>query len=233
VDAGVTVIRALIAAIPFVGGSITEAWAGFFSSPLARRREGWLRDLALTVADVQREMPNLTPESLQNNDQFISAVLSATVIAVRTHRKEKLHALRNAAVSSLLNPDIDEDLQEMFMRYVDDFTPWHLRVLQAFHDPNGHFRQIGSPIVWLADRNGTLWSSCKAVHTFMYEGFPELASQVQFLDTVLHDVGVRHLIPVQKLFHEALPDVGPYTTLTGVKFMRFIGAGGMAGEAKT
>jgi hypothetical protein len=54
-------------------------------------------------------------------------------------------------------------------------------------------------------------------------GFPELQSEHQFTAILLHDLGVRGLIAVQQVFNQSLRDIGPYTTMTGAKFMRFIG----------
>jgi hypothetical protein len=223
IDRWITIFRALAAGIPLAGGSITELWNGFFCSPLAKRREAWLRGLAKAVVELQKAMPDLSLESLQQNEAFISAVLGASSIAMRNHRKEKLEALRNAAISSVVHPDIDEDLQAMFMRYVDELTPWHLRLLRAFHDPNAHFRKIGSNVEWLVKRGETWWSSSKEVFLFVSGAFPELQSEHQFVGQLVYDLGVRQLIPVQQLFHQKLPDVGPYTTFTGQKFMRFVG----------
>jgi hypothetical protein len=213
-----------------VGGSITEAWAGFFSSPLARRREAWLAQLAMAVAELLKN-PGTTLESLQRNEAFVSAVLAATSIAVRTHQTEKLAALRNGTISSVLNTDISEDEQSLFMRYVDEFSPWHFRVLRAFHDPNGHLQARGVTKPWLVESGGTLWSSSKHIRTFMGQAFPELQSEHQFVGLVLHDLGVRQLIPVQQMFHQSLPDIGPYTTITGRKFIRFIGGEAISGSS--
>jgi hypothetical protein len=223
IDRWLTIFRASASGIPLAGGSITELWTGFFSSPLAKRRDAWLRRLAIAVIELQRSLPDLSIESLQQNDTFISAVLSASSIAMRNHRKEKLDALRNAAISSVLHPDIDEELQTMFMRYVDELTPWHLRMLGAFHDPNAHFRTIASNVEWLVRKGNAWWSSSNDVFLFVSGAFPELQSEHQFVSQLVYDLGVRQLIPVQQLFHQKLPDVGPYTTFTGRKFMRYVG----------
>jgi hypothetical protein len=176
----------------------------------------------MAVAELLKN-PGITLESLRQNDAFVSAVLTATSIAIRTHQKDKLAALRNGAISSVLNADISEDEQALFMRYVDDFSPWHLRVLSAFHDPNGHLQKCGVTTPWLVERDGVLWSSSNNTFLFMGQSFPELQSEHQFAGVLLHDLGVRYLIPVQQLFKQFLPDIGPYSTITGRKFMRFIG----------
>lgn len=223
-DKLITALRAAVSLIPVAGGTITELWTGFFSSPLAKRREAWLRELAISVIALQKVIPDLSFEALQQNDNFINAVLSASSVAMRNHQKEKLEALRGAVVSSVLRRDLDEDLQAMFMRYVDELTRWHLRVLSAFHDPNAHFRKIGSDVQWLVEKNGSWWSTSKKVSSFVSGAFPELGAEHQFKTQLIYDLGIRQLICVQQLFHQTLPDIGPYTTFTGDKFVRFISA---------
>ena len=223
-DKVITVFRSLIAGVPWVGGSINEVWSGFFSSPLAKRREAWLYNLALAVVELQNTAPNLSIDALQDDERFLTAVLTATAIAIRTHRKEKLDALRHAAISSVLNTDIDEDEQAMFMKYVDDFTPYHLRVLTAFHDPDAHFAKLGTSVGWfVVDASGTRWSPSKNTYDFVVQAFPEVTQEHQFMDQVVEDLGTRNLIAVKWMFQEKLPDIGPYTKRTGEKFMRFIG----------
>jgi hypothetical protein len=221
-DKLIVVIRTLVAGIPFVGGSITEAWVGFFSSPLVRRREEWLRDLAVAVAELQKIVPELSIEALQQNEVFISAVLNATSIALRTHNREKLTALRNGALCSVANASISEDEQALFMNYVDEFTPWHLRLLQVFHDPNSHFQDRGLK-PWLIEQNGSMWSTSKDIFLFLGQALPELESEHQFREVLVYDLGVRRLIPITQVFNQKLPDIGPYTTITGKKFVQFIG----------
>jgi hypothetical protein len=163
-------------------------------------------------------------EALQSDERFVTAVLNATAIALRTHRQEKLRALRHAVTSSVLQPEIDDDLQAMFLNYLDVLTPWHLRILASFDDPNGHFRQLGLTDQWLFQRDGaeTWWSSSKSTFDFVRQAFPELTDN-QFMSQLVEDLASRNLIGVDGLF-KALPDVGPYTTFTGQKFMKYIGA---------
>jgi len=133
-------------------------------------------------------------------------------------------ALRNAVTNTVLLPEIDEDLQAMFLNYVDLLTPWHLRVLTCLHDPDAHFRSIGSQEAWFYQKPGskTLWSKSKSAHELMAAAFPEVIGEWQFLSQVIHDLGQRSLVAIAGLY-DSLPDVGPYTTMTGQKFMKYIG----------
>jgi hypothetical protein len=69
-------------------------------------------------------------ENLQSNEKFVTIILQATRIAIQNHQKEKLNALRNAIVSSVYHQDISEDLQLIYIRFIDELTPSHLLLLK-------------------------------------------------------------------------------------------------------
>jgi hypothetical protein len=217
-------LRAAISAIPFVGGSITEVWSGYFSSPLAKRREDWLRRLAKIVLDLNDNPPHLRPEELIRDERFVSAVLAATNLAIRTHHEVKLVALQNSVKSVFTNPDITEDQQAIFTRYIDELTPWHFRVLMLFHDPNLHLRNRGISEPWLVQIEGHRgwWSTNKETNILLNLGVPELESEFQFKSQLVQDLGVRQLICVSAV-NQKLPDAGSYTMTTGGRFIRFCG----------
>jgi hypothetical protein len=52
-----------------------------------------------------------------------------------THKQEKRDALRNALLNIALHRSTDEDQQQTFLRYIDELTVWHLRILSLFQDP--------------------------------------------------------------------------------------------------
>ena len=67
------------------------------------------------------------PEEYEN---FMTTVTYATIIALRNHQAEKLETLRNAVLNTALSPIVEEDLQHIFLNYIDELTLWHLRVLK-------------------------------------------------------------------------------------------------------
>ncbi len=222
-DQAYGLIRALLAAIPFVGGSITELLSTFYYPPFSKRRDEWFKLLAIAMVELQQRDPSLTLQALQEDERFVSAVFSATSIALRTHRQEKLAALANAVKSSVMLPCIEEDEQAIFMAYIDVLTPWHFRVLNCFHDPNGHFAAMGIAERWLVEDGNVARSTSKSTNDLMMRAFPTLAGEWQFLNQLVHDLGQRSLVATSGM-QALLPDIGPYTTITGRKFISFIRA---------
>jgi hypothetical protein len=77
----------------------------------------------------------VTPERLSQDPAFTTAFLHASQIALRTHQREKLQALRNAVLNVAAGTAPDENLQLVFLHYLDMLTPLHLTLLDCVADP--------------------------------------------------------------------------------------------------
>jgi hypothetical protein len=129
-------VRAAIAAIPTVGGSALELFNHMIAPPIQKRRDAWLNELANRVARLEQD-DHLNIDDLATNDQFISTVTQASVIALRNHRKEKIDALRNTVLNTAIGQSPEDSKREMFVNLVDLFTVEHLRVLHILHERDG------------------------------------------------------------------------------------------------
>ncbi|MEX1013876.1 MAG: hypothetical protein WDZ80_01830, partial [Candidatus Paceibacterota bacterium] len=78
-----------------------------------------------------------SPQELEANEEFVSALLNATPVAIKTHQKEKVRALKNALIN-IGNPD-DEDFEmsQQFIRYIDELSVMHLKVLAGLEKHAG------------------------------------------------------------------------------------------------
>ena len=61
-------------------------------------------------------------EKLKNDENFISVMMNASQMALRTHQEEKLDALRNAILNVAKGEAPDESVQHLFLNFVDFFT---------------------------------------------------------------------------------------------------------------
>lgn len=136
-DWALAAMTALISATP-LGGHMANEFMRLLGSPIERRRNEWMENIAAIVRRLEAEC--LTIESLQTNDRFISAVLQASVIAQRTHLREKLDALRNGLINIALTQTPDETIESIFLGYIDSFTDWHIRILRFYELPKPRIR---------------------------------------------------------------------------------------------
>jgi hypothetical protein len=123
------VVKMLLGVVPGVGGALAE-FVGHVHNNVARRQEAWMQEVSTAINELRGTL-GLTTEQLTANQAFVSFVLQATPIALRTHRTEKLRALKSALVSVGSPTGPDEDLATQFLRYIDELTPSHLKILQA------------------------------------------------------------------------------------------------------
>jgi len=125
--------RALVSAVPVVGGPASELFDRLLAPPIRRRRDAWLSELAEQVASLQ-QAGHVSMADLQRDEEFISTVMQASMVAIRNHRQEKLDALRNAVLNTAMGRAPDDTKREMFLALVDRFTTWHMGILRALHD---------------------------------------------------------------------------------------------------
>jgi hypothetical protein len=130
-DHGHATGRALLSAIPFAGGAAVEIFNAVITPPIEQRRQRWMAAVGSALEQLQKADASIV-ETLQQSEKFQSVLLHASWAAVRNHQDEKLTALRNAVLSAARGSNESEDLQLLFVRYVDELTPTHLVVMDFF-----------------------------------------------------------------------------------------------------
>ncbi|MEK6736001.1 MAG: hypothetical protein AABY47_05485 [Pseudomonadota bacterium] len=179
------VVKSIASAVPTVGGPLSVLLETLFAPPLERRREKWFTQLADVVSQLEQRVTDLTPEKLSQNEIFVTVALQATQIALRNHHDEKLSALRGAVLHSALPNGPEEQLQVMFLLFVDELTPIHLSMLALFNGPVQWMQkhQIQYP-GW--DMGG--------VSTVVEHCFPALRGKCEVYEQVVRDLQARGLI---------------------------------------
>lgn len=122
-----------MAAIPFVGGSAVEVFQMVFRAPLERRRDEWMASVGEKIKELEHK--GVDVEKLAQDEAFVSAVMHASNLSLKTHHKEKLDALRNALMNIAQHQAPEEALQYMFFDWIDSFTPLHIQILRIFQAP--------------------------------------------------------------------------------------------------
>jgi hypothetical protein len=110
--------RMALSAIPGVGGPALELFNQFLAPPIQRRREVWCNDLIERLAKLECE-GRFNLKDLCNNEEFISTVLQASMVAIRYHQREKKEALRNAVLNAAVGQSLYDSMQELFLTFVE------------------------------------------------------------------------------------------------------------------
>lgn len=137
-DVGHALVKAGLSAVPVVGGPAVEIFQLLVQPPLERRRQQWMQQVGQKLLELEGK--GLKLENLKENEQFISAVMQASAAALKTHKLEKLAALRNAILHIAKGEGPEETIQHLLLSFIDEFSEMHLRILafaQAPTPPSG------------------------------------------------------------------------------------------------
>lgn len=214
-DIGHTITKAGLSAIPVIGGPAAELLSAIISPPLSKRRDKWIESIAQGLQKLEHRMENFKIENLSQNDMFITTAMHATQAAIRNHQKEKLEALRNAVLNAALPNAPEEDIQLMFLNFVDRLTTWHLRILKFLDNPKtwGEKHAVEFPD----------WMSV-GLSTALEHAMPELRGRREFYDLLANDLYSCGLMSVRILHNTmSVQDLSASsTTNLGKEFLRFI-----------
>lgn len=204
-DTAHALAKAGIAAIPIIGGSAAEVFRLVVEPPLVRRREEWMKEVGERLVALEGQGLNL--QELQNDDRFISAVMHATHIAIRTHEETKLEALRNAIDNVAQGQSPEEALQHSFLDTVDALSELHIRILRIFENPTP------PPNLGMGGLSHVL-----------EHNIPELRGRREVYDQLWRDLYFRGLVAIDGL-HSTMSGRGlaeRRTTKLGDMFLEFI-----------
>lgn len=178
------VVKSIASAVPTAGGPLSVLLETLFSPPIERRKEKWFKQLAEVVSQLEQRVADLTAEKLSQNELFVTVALQATQIALRNHQDEKLSALRGAVLHAGLPHGPDEQLQLMFLQFVDELTPSHLAMLAL----------LNGPVLWMEQHNITYpgWGM-GGVSTVVEHCFPALRGRREVYEQIVRDLQTRGL----------------------------------------
>ena len=172
--------KAGISLIPFVGGPGVEIFQYIVQPPLEKRRAEWMGEVGEKLIELERRGINLT--ALQDNPQFITAVMQATTAAIRTHQHIKLDALKNAIINIALGDTPDETYQHLLLGFVDQFTEMHFRLLAFAKEPR--------PPAGM---------SMGGLSSVLEDNIPDLRGQATLYNQLWKDLSTRGLVNTESL----------------------------------
>lgn len=199
------------ASIPVVGPVLSAGLTRWMDSHYDRRLDAFLQQVGQMLTEALKRIDNLESRKLRPEDELVSALGIALPIAARTHQSEKRTALATAIKNTAVNePAVSFDEVAMFLRFVDELTPLHLRVLWNVEHPDALAARLG-------------WDS--AAHTFAE------ALDATFPDLEALDSNGRYFAIERDLYNRFLMvqwasgwklDRGSLALPLGTKFRQFI-----------
>lgn len=203
-----------------------ELFNAFIIPPAERRRNDWIESIEKELYKLKSTIPDIMTRT-QNNEQAISAILTASSLALKTHNKTKLEALRNIVINAVLHPDYEEYKFQMFLSFIDEFTEWHIRLLEYFSDPKAAVKKYNSSF------DLSKQFHCLTMEPF-YSIYPAMnnSNSYQYLKIIVNDLNSKDLlfckadIFKQSYMRNDIYKTGhpykKYTTDFGNEFLKFI-----------
>lgn len=193
----IALAKGVIGAIPWVGALIAEV-GNVYLNPLEKRKRHWAEEVSKAIEEIRNRF-GLLPEELQKDERFVSFLYHATISGLKNHQRQKIEALRAAVVSSADPAVVSDDITFQYLKYIDELTVTHIRILRCLHehsDALDQFEEMG-PIYDLVQRNSSVSLDRTDFRAFLNDldakflirigditDFPEFASgQSAILDT--------------------------------------------------
>lgn len=206
-DLAYAAAKTALAAIPYVGGPAAELFQLVIKLPLERRRDEWMRSVGEKLQEL--EQLGVDVAGLSESEEFVTAALHASSLALRTHHQEKLEALRNAVLNVAIQQAPEDALQHMFFQWIESMSPLHLRLLKYFQAP---------------PTNSNI--SMGALANTLEQNIPELRGKRHIYDQVWKDLYANGLTNTENL-HVMMTGNGlseKRTSQLGDAFIAFISA---------
>ncbi len=203
-----------------IGGRASELFSLVITPSLEKRRDKWCESVEQKLKDLEDQVEDFKIENLQGNEAFVSTLIQASRLAIANHQKAKREALQNAVLKAALPNAIADDLQLMFLNWIDYFMPRHLEMLKFFGDfePKTIPTRTGTTELVFIDKAETKRLSVQ-------EAFPGLSLNENIYNQIFADLLTRGLIapnaPDMPNFHDKVKYNVTITKL-GQQFLDFI-----------
>lgn len=182
-DVAHKVVKTALASVPVAGTVLSELFSTLITEPSSRRRENILIQIDKRLNELSDKVEGFDISALSSNEVFLSTVSQAYQIAMRTHQEEKINSLLNSITNSAAGR-VDDNLQHMFLMFIDSFTEWHLRILMLLDDPRHALQSRGLKSEF------SMGSISQVIHSI----YPELRERNDFTRQVIKDLYNRGLV---------------------------------------
>ena len=209
-DAAYSASKTALSTVPVFGPLTAEVLSHFLAPPLTRRRDSWFKELADDFDVLKERVDGVNLDQFVKDENFISAVIEATRIAVGSHQTDKRKMLRNALLNISVGKAPEEDMQHIYLQLLEKLTPSHLKVLKLLHSPHQYLKgrapdlhiQLGMQVD----------AAIEAV-------IPELAGKKDMVKNILLDLYNSSLTPTWGE-HNVIQN--PAITNNGISFLNFV-----------
>jgi hypothetical protein len=134
-----------------VGAGSFELFNSLFSTPLEKRRDRWLDRICRCLNELEEKVDNLKIKELADNEEFVSILIQASQVAIKTHQEDKIKALQNIVLNTALGIEIEDVIRQWCINIIDGFTPVHLKLMLLFDNSSSNLKENGETSSYAED----------------------------------------------------------------------------------
>jgi hypothetical protein len=151
---GVVGLLASIAPLPIVGEVVSAVLTGSLTNGRFDRVDDEMRSLYEDIRKVEGETKAAAAKMKMSKEEFEE--IWAETLERMAKEPNPAHRIRfrRLLLNILRDPDTSFDEQRLFLRLLNEFTPLHLQVLQAFAAPPDQNAGFGPPSMTIRQRIG-------------------------------------------------------------------------------
>lgn len=123
--------KATVGAVPVLGPAVSELFQLAITTPAQLRQAQWQASVTEVLKQLIINVDGLSVESLSKNEDFLTAVIATTQIAMKTSRIEKINMLQAVIYRSGSGIELNDFVRNTFLQIVDRYVPDHVVVLRA------------------------------------------------------------------------------------------------------
>jgi len=200
------IVRSGFLIIPGVGSTAGEIFNSIITPPIELRKQEWMKEVSNALnALYEKKLIDLA--ELQSNEEFITILIQASSVALKSHQKEKIEALINAIKHSISPEPPPFSLQTVFISIIDKMSEWHFRFLFFFESLNG------AACMDMSEEDG--------FENWLESWFGDLEGYRDIYKFILQDLQSMGLIPEQPYKHGDSLAFGNVTDI-GRQFVNYI-----------
>lgn len=121
--------KTVVSAIPVGGALISATFDSVKNNCLAKRQQEWAKAIEKRIGKLECSL-----DDLGASEQFTSALIKGTEIALKTANKDKVAFLANAVINSF-RQSIEEEKLIIFFDLIDKYTVSHIKIVNFFNNP--------------------------------------------------------------------------------------------------
>lgn len=198
--------KTVLSVVPVGGALITAVWDSIKGNTAQKRMDEWKCLIEERLSKLE-----ISLEDIGYNENFTTAMLCASEMAIKTAEKQKRCYLANAVVNAA-TADIEESIMMIYLDLVGKYTIWHLKILDFFENPK-KFPGVSESSYYMG-----------APSQVLYQVYPELKANEGLVNKIIKELYADGMLSTENMncMMTSSGMVASRTTELGDNFIRFI-----------